>query len=366
MTSRANGEGSITRRSDGRWQVMWFEQGVRKYGYVRGTRADAKRKLREIVDRLADGFAGMDARTPLGEWLSHWLAEILPTARGRNGMQLSPKSIETYASAIRANILGDSPAPIARVPLGQLTPLHGEQLEARIATAHTASYAHSTHKALKRALNDACKARLIARNPLDDVVPPRGKPKPKPTPKAEHVRQLMEQAPTPRLRAFVGVLGFTGLRISEALDLQWTDVDWEARTMLVHGKGSKDREVTLAPTLLAELRTWQAAQRRQRMAATWWGDGDWLLSSEVGTRWDVYNARKQFRPLAAAVLPGITPHSLRHATATLLLKEGVPMKVVSELLGHSSMRVTSDIYSHVDVELLATATDALDRALGEG
>ena len=101
----------------------------------------------------------------------------------------------------------------------------------------------------------------------------------------------------------------------------------------------------------------------------------YVLSSDCGTRWDPHNARKKFRPLVEgvasedpektrpAICPGATPHSLRHATATLLLEEGVPMKVVAELLGHSSVRITQDTYSHVTARLVAEAGNALERAL---
>jgi site-specific recombinase XerD len=85
---------------------------------------------------------------------------------------------------------------------------------------------------------------------------------------------------------------------------------------------------------------------------------------------------KRYKPLAdgvesddpskarPAICPGATPHSLRHATATLLLEEGVPMKVVAELLGHSSTRITEDTYSHVTARLVAEAANAITRALG--
>ena len=126
--------------------------------------------------------------------------------------------------------------------------------------------------------------------------------------------------------------------------------------------------------LQAELKAWRSAQRAEQLAAVWWDtEHDWILSTEVGTQWDTHNARKRFRALVngnpdaevpvPAICPGATPHSMRHATATILLEEGVPMRVVSELLGHSSTRITEDVYSHVTARLAAESAAALDRAL---
>lgn len=102
----------------------------------------------------------------------------------------------------------------------------------------------------------------------------------------------------------------------------------------------------------------------------WWdAEHDWVLSTEVGRQWDTHNARKRFRALVngapdsdvLAICPGATPHSLRHATATILLEEGVPMRVVSALLGHTSTRIAEDVYSHVTARLAAESAAALDR-----
>lgn len=123
------------------------------------------------------------------------------------------------------------------------------------------------------------------------------------------------------------------------------------------------------PQLQVELKAWRKAQRAEQMAAVWWDtEHDWILSTDVGTHWDAHNAGKRFRLIAngdpeKGICPGATPHSLRHATATILLEEGVPMRVVSELLGHSSTRITEDVYSHVTARLAEESAAALDRAL---
>lgn len=137
-------------------------------------------------------------------------------------------------------------------------------------------------------------------------------------------------------------------------------------------KGGRPRAIPVPEKLQAELKAWRKAQRAEQLASWWWDtEHDWILSTEIGTAWDAHNARTRFRALVngnpdagvAGICPGATPHSMRHATATILLEEGVPMRVVSELLGHSSTRITEDVYSHVTARLAEESAKALDRAL---
>ena len=106
-----------------------------------------------------------------------------------------------------------------------------------------------------------------------------------------------------------------------------------------------------------QLRSWADEQPQQRLTAgQLWHETGLVVTTDVGTLWDPDNARKALRPVAAAIgAPGVVFHGLRHAAATLLLEEGVPVKVASELLGHSSTRVTEGIYAHVTQRLVDEA-----------
>ena len=96
----------------------------------------------------------------------------------------------------------------------------------------------------------------------------------------------------------------------------------------------------------------------QRHASIDFGDDGLLLSGD-SHNW----RRKHFNPLRAKVCPKATPHSLRHGFATIMLEEGIPMKVVSAQLGHSSTRITEDTYSHVTARLQREAGEAIERVL---
>jgi integrase len=230
------------------------------------------------------------------------------------------------------------------------------------------SYQHQAHKAISGVFKMSMVDELVIRNPTKSVPAPRGGHKPKVVPSRVQVSAMLDQAPNPRMCAFVAVLAYTGVRIGEALSLRWSDWDGGStlRVMDVKGreKGARPRAIPVSEKLQVELRAWRKAQAAERLASIWWDvDADWILSTDVGTQWDPHNARKRFRPIAEAICPGATPHSLRHATATILLEEGVPMRVVADVLGHSSTRITEDVYSHVTARLSAEAAAAIDRAL---
>ncbi|MCB0920037.1 MAG: tyrosine-type recombinase/integrase [Actinobacteria bacterium] len=290
-------------------------------------------------------------------WVEHWKTYTLKLSG------LDPKSQRVYIDVLDLHVI----PVIGETGLGDVRATHVEMVLSKMADKGLSpSYRHQAWKAMSKSLKIARRDDLIARNPMDGVAVPRGGQKDPVVPTREQVLALIAAAPDARMRAFIATLAYTGTRISEALSIQWADVDLEAnRIRILKAKGGKPRAVPITAGLRVELVAWRKAQNAQHLASPVWLEGsDWVLASDHGTQWDAHNARKLFRPIAKDICPGLTPHGLRHATATMLLEEGVPMKVVSELLGHSSTRITSDLYSHVTDRLVKEAGDALDRALG--
>lgn len=359
--TRGNGEGSVYRRvSDGKWVASWTEhtpEGKRRRVAYFATQKPAKDRLRAAMRRTEDGLPTVDSSMPLAAWVEQWQSTTLAL----EGLKVNTQRV--YRDVMRLHVV----PVIGALPLREVRATHVEMVLSRMAdTGLSASYRHQAHKALSKCLAVAVRDRLIPRSPVADVRAPRGGHRERVVPDRGQVLALLEAAPDARMRTFVAVLAYTGLRISEALAVRWADVDIDRDTIrVVDGKGGKSRAVPISAGLHAELVAWRKAQAAERLAAVWWdGDADWMLSSEVGTRWEAHNARKRFRRMAAKACPGVTPHSLRHATATMLLEEGVPLRVVSDLLGHSSIKITADTYSHVTARLTAEAASALDRALG--
>lgn len=357
--ARTNGEGSVYRRkSDDRWVASWVEEvnGVKKRRVLYGTSSeDAHRKLRKALNRIDQGMPGIDSTDTFKTVAETWRRTTMRTSG------LSAKSAGTYVDVLKLHVypvIGDE-------RLRDIKPSRVSAVLLKMQDAgYSRSYQHQAHKAMSAVFKAAIVDGLIASNPTTAVKAPRGGHKPKVVPDRDQVLRLIDTAPDERLRAFVAVLAYTGCRISEALSIRWSDVSDE-RIVIRQGKGNKTRAVPVPATLATILKSWRKAQAQERLKAVWWDESaDWVLSTDVGTQWDPHNARKRFKPIADEVLPGVTPHSLRHATATLLLEEGVPMKVVAELLGHSSTRTTEDTYSHVTARLVQEAGDAIARALG--
>ncbi len=360
MSKRLDGEGTITKRADGRWMIRWTERGERKSAYAKSAK-EAKLKLREVVKRLEENKPSIDSGKKFSIFSEDWRTKVLPYARDRRGRELSAGTKLIYGDVVRLHV-----DPVLKdLALADITEADVERVLNTMATkGHSGSYQATAHKAMARMFRDAKKQRLLAVIPMEEVHSPQEIPKPKVVPTSEQIRELLDSTQDQRLRTFIAGLAFTGLRISELLGAKWVDLDEDMTSLAVIGKGNRPRTVPIAPALKKELVAWAQVQRKERLASPWWDEeGDWMLSSDCGTRWDTHNARSRFKPLSDAVLPGMTPHSLRHATATMLLEEKVPMKVVAELLGHSSTRVTDQTYSHVTAQLVTETTDALERRL---
>jgi integrase len=174
----------------------------------------------------------------------------------------------------------------------------------------------------------------------------------------------------------------TGLRRGEALALRWTDVDLEHKTLRVRGtlaridgdlvvtdpKTAKSRRFVpiSAPTerILRDIRTAQAQQRL--LAGPAWQATGYVFTTELGEPCDPRNAlRALYVAAAKAGLAGVGLHTLRHTAASVMLTEGVPLKVVSDLLGHSSIAITGDVYGHVSPDVSAEAMATLGAALSK-
>ncbi len=356
MSRRSNGEGSISKRADGRWHVRWHDaDGRRRSAYTR-TREEASQRLKDAMAHVEAGVPSIES----GESFQVVAEQWRKTAMVRQG--ITAGSLRTYSSALKLHAY----PVIGKRRMRDLKPSHVAEVIARMDTLGlSASYRHIAHKAISGVCEMAIADGLMRANPTRKVKAPRPERSTKVVPTRGQVAEMIEKATEPRARALIVVLAYTGRRISEALSLRWSDWDGEGTIRVLDTKGDRPRAVPVTTTLADELKAWRKVQTAERMASVWWGEGDYILSTPIGTRWDPSNARKKaFHPVADKVCPGATPHSLRHAAATLLLEEGVPMRVVSELLGHADTRTTAQVYSHVTARLVADAGAAIERALG--
>jgi integrase len=198
------------------------------------------------------------------------------------------------------------------------------------------------------------------------------------------LRRLLDALEDDPLGPLVTVAAMTGLRQGELLGLRWQDVDIDGRQLtvrramaltsdgsyaLAEPKTAKSRRtINLPARAVAALVVERERQdaRREALGAADWQDRLGLVFTDAAgrpRRGDSVTHAFQQR-LQALGLPRVPFHALRHSCATALLAAGVPLKVVSETLGHSTITIAADTYAHVAPELRRDAADALDRALG--
>ena len=373
---RGNGEGSIYRRKDGRWvgqYLVYTAQGP-KYRYIYGkTRADVSKRLTKAMADRDDGLVFDAGALTIGEYLERWLAD---TVRGT----VRVSTFERHEQIIRTHL---APA-LGRVKLKTLTPahvrsLHREKLDAGLAPA-TVRKIHSTlHKALSQAVADG----LIPRNAADVKAPRPAPEEIRPLSEAE-ARAFLEAAGKveDRFEALYVLAITTGLRRGELLGLRWDDADLLRGTLRVgralvreggrHELGETKtrrgrRRVHLTPRTVAALKAHRRRQLEERMRLSdLYKDQGLIFATSVGTPLNPENlVKRSFKPLLKkAGIQEIRFHDLRHTCATLLLCRGVHPKIVQELLGHATIAMTLDTYSHYLPSMGDLASGAMRHAFG--
>ncbi len=366
---RGNNEGSIYKRGDGRWCAsMTLDGGKRKSVYGK-TRADVARRLPELQKHKADGLPAVSERQTVERFLQDWLKSA--------SQGLRPRTAIRYEQFIRVHIV---PA-IGATSLAKLTPQRLQELYAdrRVAGLSPASV-RQLHAILHRAFKQGMRWGVLVRNPADAVTPPRVERHEMRALDPEQVMTLVDAARGERLEALIVLAVTGGLRQGELLALRWRDIDLEGAALQIHGtlqptKGGfvvappktarSRRQVALSMVAVEALRRHRARQIEERLqTGPAWEQPDLVFANEAGAYIDGRNMRHFLDPLVArAGLPRIRFHDLRHSAATLMLSRGVHAKIVSEMLGHSQIAITLDLYSHVTPTMQRTATAEIDAAL---
>jgi integrase len=330
-------------------------------------------KVRALEARRDSGLAvGNGKLMTLGAWLSYWVENIA-------GMRVRPRTLESYQSVIRLHLLRH----LGPHRLQQLRPEHLDAAYgALLAEGLSAASVLRMHRLLHRAMHVAQQRDLVTRNVVSLVDPPRQMRPHTPVPLSTiEVRDILRAAAGRRNAARWSVALALGLRQSEALALQWKDIDLAAgslsvrRTLhrvagvgLVFDEPKSDRSrrtIALPKPLRDALGQHRDDQRAEEMlAGTEWRANDLVFAQPNGKPIDSSADYKDWCDLLAdAGLRHVRLHDARHTAATLLLAEGVHPRVVMDLLGHSQMRTTMDTYSHVMPALAKEAAESMAEIL---
>jgi len=372
---RGHGEGTIYRRKDGRWvaelHIGYGDGRRRRKSFYGSSRSAVASALAAAIRDQQKGLRPLREVEKVKDFLRTWLNDAARrTIRGT--------TFAGYERLIRLHIepiIGD--LRLARLTADDLDKLYSKLLDKGLAPKTV----RLVHALLHRALSHAQRRGALAINAADGVDPPRVVRREFRALTAKEAVRLLEAARSDRYYALYVLAITCGLRQAELLGLRWRDIDLDGAVLAVRQQvyrlaggwvysepktASGRRTVSLSAMnidALREHRRWQLEERLK--AGTAWEDHDLVFPNHAGRPVEKQNLmRRSFRPiLERAGLPHMRFHDLRHSAATLLLSEGVHPKVVQERLGHSTIAVTMDVYSHVMPTLQREAADRLDRVL---
>nr|WSS71877.1 site-specific integrase [Streptomyces sp. NBC_01175] len=398
--TRANGDGTVYQRKDGRWEAAGYvlapgntRKRVRVYGT---TRKDATTKLTEKIAASNRGLPIAAADSTVSAYLVYWLDAVAVH-------HLRENTHTRYAASIRLHLNpGLGTKKLARLTTRDVrTFLDGLRTTCQCCAQNRDSVRRSccaigqccgkrlspltvtyVHAVLKSALEHAVREDELPRNVARNVKTTAPRPRRFQPLTAAEARQLLHAANGDRLHALYELALRTGLRKGELLGLHWADLDLDGGTATIHrslqrtrSQGltalhtktlASERRIALPTECLSSLKIHQEQQQEERQAAgTSWTDNGLIFTTPKGRPLDPTNLTRRFRRLLhSAELRTIRFHDLRHSTATLLLEQGVELVVIKELLGHAHIGVTAGVYAHVRLRLQRQAIDTLGSILG--
>jgi integrase len=356
--ARGHGEGSIYRRgSDGRW-VAQIEagrdrNGRRRYARaVRRTRKEAQTALKEL-QRVADAglSPGQSAtvETFLAWWLDHALGDVTDATEARYRRTVNDW-IVPHVGKFRLNKL--SPADVQRMLV---------RLEEQGLSPKSRQLARDV---LSRALRWAEQTNVVGRNVARIVQGPKSTRKISDALTATEAEAVLAKAKGDRHEALAVVALRLGLRQGEALGLRWDDIDFDAGEFTVtKGKTrAAARTIPLVAGTAAALKEHRRRQAAERLElGPLWVDSGYVFTTQRGNPINPRIALAWWHRLTETAGVGRRRfHAARHTTAVLLLDSGVPLEVVSSVLGHANLSITSDVYGRITADARRRALTKLD------
>jgi integrase len=370
---RGHGEGSIYQQTDGRWTAAITLEHRKRKAFYGKTRKEVQEKLKQALHEQLQGTLVMAPQQTIAQFLVDWLENT-------HKKSVRPATYERYKDTIRLHLV-----PV----LGsyRLQKLSAQHVQAFYAKKLNEGLSPTTviyfHSVLHNALDTAVKWGLVPRNVCDLTSPPRKERFEIQPLSAEQVQQFLLAVRGHKWETLFTLALATGMRQGELLGLKWQDITFSRGTLQVRRILSRVmseravrefveadpkteqslRSIPLAPFALSALREHRARQLEDKVkAGPAWQEHDYVFCTLTGTHLRPNHVYDEFKKiLKRAALPAIRFHDLRHSTATLLFGLGVHAKVVQEMLGHTQISMTMDIYAHV---LPGMQVDAVQRLHG--
>ena len=301
----------------------------------------------------------------LAQFCAYLVGDMAGAAGGQNFAGHSAKGTRAASGQVQGGGVTGT-AVLTQTNIGQtLRAVTSEHVKSFLGFLGTQNYSKSTvarKLATLRSFYKFCMRRsYVESHPLATIRTPKQE---KRLPKFLEMEQITRLLSTPddntllgsRDRAMLEVLFSTGVRVSELVDLNFADVDYEGHTIRIRGKGKKQRTSPVGGTALHALRKYLELRRADARAASF--DQNALFVNKHGQRLSTRSVRRKLdKYLAEAGLdPSISPHTLRHSFATHMLNNGADLRSVQELLGHQSLS-TTQVYTHLTAPRLKAAYD---------
>ena len=335
------------------------------------TRKEVTEKLRALQRQVDDGVNVSPNHETVEQFMQRWLDEVIVHKR--------PRTLESYQGTAKLHIYPH----VGSVRLQQLKVEHVQRMVLTLVEkklgARSIEYAVLV---LSRALNCAIRWERISKNVARLVQLPevsQHKLVPLTIPQAQ---QLLQAVKGERFELIYRIALSLGLRRGEVLGLQWGDIDFEAKSVTISGALQRQnkklnrtepktraghRTIPLPAILLKMVLAHRDRQRAERAeVGARWLDLDYVFTTPIGTPVEPRNLNRHFKEmLIRAKLPDMRFHDLRHSAATLLIAQGVHARVIAEILGHTDIRLTMNLYGHVADETQRHAVNKLDTVYGE-
>jgi len=318
---------------------------------------------------VAGGVPLPSDQVTVARFAQDWLAGIRPTVR--------PSTWQHYESLLRVHVFPS----LGRVRLARLQPSHLQKLyNDRLESGSSPATVRHVHKVMHLMLEKAVRWGSVVRNVARLADPPRAVRRDLPMITAEQAARLLTTAQGHRLEALFVLALTTAARQAELLGLTWAAIDFDrsivhiraslqrldGKASLVEPKTSRSRRtVALAPMALAALRRHRTRQMEEalRIGPAWDNSLDLVFTNQIGRPLNRHNVlQRDFRPLAhTAGLPvSLRFHDLRHIAASLALSRQVPWTLVSEMLGHTNVSTTMNVYAHTVPGTQGQVADAME------
>lgn len=320
---------------------------------VKGTKSQAQRRMTEVQHKVNTGTYTEPTRLTVSEYLAQWMRDYAES-------HVSQRTLEGYQGNLDRYIR----PRIGTIPLEKLSARHVQEMESallreggRNGRPLSPKTVLQVHRILSKALKEAKKLGILGRNVAEAVDPPRTTDHEARTLTWEEVSKLLQHVEDPQYRTLFLLDIQSGLRRSELLGLQWRDIDFQnqavsvrrcwvklpsGRKILSVPKSGQSRVVNLPPQSIDALRSHRESQEEFS------GNGNFVFCRSDGNPLDPDQVTKKFKQVATSAGFGdMRLHDIRHTHATLMLGENVNLKVTSERLGHSTIAITANLYSHV-------------------